>query len=123
MHEDHAIQQYKEKAGNDVEKAGLCLFPCGYLGSTPDGIINSTNVPDKGVLEVNCPWKYRNNTINEMVQAELGAKDSTFYLKNNITLRGSTKEKIFFSCSSPYELSFWRDVEVVSRMSKHVFVS
>ena len=52
MHEDHAIQKYKEKAGNDVEKAGLYLFPCGYLGSTPDGIINSTNVPDKGVLEV-----------------------------------------------------------------------
>ena len=38
-------------------------------------------------------------------------------------LRGSTNEKIFFSCSSPYELSFWRDVEVVSTMSKHVFVS
>ena len=32
-------------------------------------------------------------------------------------LRGSTNEKIFFSCSSPYELSFWRDVEVVSAMS------
>ena len=57
MHEDHAIQQYIEKTGNDVEKAGLYLFPCGYLGSTPDGIINSTNVPDKGVLEVKCPWK------------------------------------------------------------------
>ena len=38
-------------------------------------------------------------------------------------LRGSTNEKIFFSCSSPDELSFWRDVEVVSTMSKHVFVS
>ena len=66
MHEDHAIQQYIEKTGNDVQKAGLYLFPCGNLGSTLDGIINSTNVPDKGMLEVKCPWKYRINTINEM---------------------------------------------------------
>ena len=49
MLEDHATQQYIEKTGNDVEKAGPCLFPCGYLRSTPDGTINSTKVPDKEV--------------------------------------------------------------------------
>ena len=88
MHEDHAIKQYMAETGNNVEKAGLYLFPCGYLGSTPDGIIISLNFPEKGVLEVKCPWKHRNLTISEMVKAELGVKDSVkgFYLDKNFTL-------------------------------------
>jgi hypothetical protein len=76
--------------GNTVQNAGLYLFPCGYLGSTPDGIITSTSseLPGKGVLEVKCPWKHRNATINEMVQAELNDKESKkgFYLTKTLSL-------------------------------------
>ena len=37
MHEDVAINAYIAKTKNQVEKIGLCLFECGYLGSSPDG--------------------------------------------------------------------------------------
>ena len=78
MQESLVINQYMKATGNTVQNAGLYLFPCGYLGSTPDGIITSPSLelPGNGVLEVKCPWKHRNATINEMVQAELNDKES-----------------------------------------------
>ena len=88
MHENHAVKKYVQKTGNTVECAGLYLFPCGYLGSTPDGIITSPSATGKGVLEVKCPWKSRNATVNEMTQAELKGKQSMkgFYLMRDLSL-------------------------------------
>lgn len=88
MHEELATNQYMETTGNIVENAGLFLFPCGYLGSTPDGIVTSPSHCGKGVLEVKCPWKYRNATIHEMIQMELKDKDSVkgFYLTKSLSL-------------------------------------
>ena len=37
MHEERAIKKYAELTGNSVTSCGLFLFPCGSLGSTPDG--------------------------------------------------------------------------------------
>ena len=83
MHEAQAIQDYMQKTGNKVKQAGLYLFPCGFLGSSPDGIIELAAAQnDHGVLEIKCPWKYRNNTIEEILQIELGNKEEkdSFYL-------------------------------------------
>ena len=54
VHEDSAIETYMAETKNRVEKIALCLFDCGFLGSTPDGIIFTTD-DDKGVLEIKCP--------------------------------------------------------------------
>ena len=87
MHEDVAIKQYSFITGNVVEPAGLHLFPCGFLGSSPDGIISeaSATVKGCGVLEVECPWKYNDMTVEQMIASELGDKDErkTFYLTNH----------------------------------------
>ena len=40
MHEAQAIQDYMLKTGNKVKQAGLYLFPCGFLGSSPDVLLN-----------------------------------------------------------------------------------
>ncbi|XP_065062194.1 uncharacterized protein LOC135689022 [Rhopilema esculentum] len=90
MHEEMAIQSYSQITGNTVTKTGLHLFPCGFLGSSPDGIIS---VPDDteniGVIEVKCTFKYRNASISEIIQNELpdGSKGSSFYLKKDGHLR------------------------------------
>ena len=56
MHGDEALKQYKEKTGNTVLPSGLYLFPCGYLGCSPDGIITNTLYGDSiGALERKCP--------------------------------------------------------------------
>ena len=84
MHEEHAIEEYSKLSGNRVKPAGLFLFPCGFLGSTPDGIMerNASQEGNCGALEVKCPWKYRNATISEIIEAELKGKESvkSFYL-------------------------------------------
>ena len=90
MHEDVAIKQYSFITGNVVEPAGLHLFPCGFLGSSPDGIISeaSATVKGCGVLEIKCPWKYKDMTVEQMIASELGDKDErkTFYLTNHMQL-------------------------------------
>ena len=75
MHEEHAIKKYAELTGNNVTPCGLFLFPCGFLGSTPDGIVQS-RTSGNGILEVKCPWKHRNATISEMMEMELKCKES-----------------------------------------------
>ena len=72
---------------NRVEKIGLCLFDCGFLGSTPDSIIFTTD-DDKGVLEVRCPYKYRDFRIDEMLKLELKDKEEkkAFFLKADGTV-------------------------------------
>ncbi len=72
MHKEHAIKEYTKLTGNAVKPAGLFLFPCGFLGSTPDGIFdsNSSSNGNFGALEIKCPWKHRNATISEMIEAE-----------------------------------------------------
>lgn len=57
-----------------MSKCGLYLFECGYLGSTPDGLITSNNEVGRGVLEVKCPWKYRSSTVENMKKIELRGK-------------------------------------------------
>jgi len=90
MHEAQAIQEYMEKTGNMVKPAGLHLFPCGFLGSSPDGIIECASPQcDPGVLEIKCPWKYRNSTINEIIDTELNGKEEkdSFYLTKFIKMQ------------------------------------
>ena len=85
MHEEVATEKYKELTGNKVTPAGLFLFPCGYLGCSPDGIIYEDKEEasnNKGILEIKCPWKHRNSTLDEMIGAELKGKNEvkSFYL-------------------------------------------
>ena len=77
VHEKQAIEQYKIITGNQVSAIGLVLFDCGYLGSTPDGIVTQTSERGSvecGVLEVKSPFKYRNSTVDKMIQSELKEK-------------------------------------------------
>ena len=39
MHESISFDAYIRETGNIVEKTGLHLFECGFLGSSPDGIV------------------------------------------------------------------------------------
>ena len=71
MHEAQAIQEYMEKTGNMVKPAGLHLFPCGFLGSSPDGIIECASPQcDPGVLEIKCPRKYRNRPPTFFIESK-----------------------------------------------------
>ena len=39
-----------------MEETGFHLFPCGFLGSSPDGVIFPKDFPGiNGALEIKCP--------------------------------------------------------------------
>ena len=87
MHEDEACRKYIEESGNIVEPTGLHLFPCGYLGCSPDGIVY-TKDSSKGVLEIKCPWKHKDANIDEMIQQEHSYKKNKkgFFLTPELKL-------------------------------------
>lgn len=68
--EDDAIKEFESQHGL-VSKCGLVLHSCGYIGASPDGIVG----PDC-LLEVKCPYKARQKSIDELIKT-----DKTFYLK------------------------------------------
>lgn len=71
MHEEEALELYREKTGNIVMPSGLQLIPCGYLGCSPDGIIiNNLGSGTCDALEIECPWKYRDSTLQDMMEKE-----------------------------------------------------
>ena len=71
MHEEKAIEAYVTKTSNNVQKIGLYLLECGFLGSTADEVIFPQNDTSPGALEVKCPYKHRDATVEEMIKSEL----------------------------------------------------
>ena len=92
MHESIACDSYIKETGNIVEKTGLHLFECGFLGSSPDGMVFSSS-GEKGVLEIKCPHKYKDVTVDQMVEIEF--KSSKKKEKKDFFLRsdGSLNER------------------------------
>ena len=73
MHKETVIDEYQRITGNTVQPTGLILFPYGYLGFSPNGLISLPGGA-LGVLEVKCPVKYRDNSIKEIMSEELKGK-------------------------------------------------
>ena len=58
MHEKIAFDIYSNETGNKVLECGVFLFPCGFLGSSPDSIIFSKRLAEeesKGFWKLNAP--------------------------------------------------------------------
>lgn len=55
-----AIQMFEESNNVIVNSTGLWLDPCGFIGASPDGLVD-----DLAVVEVKCPFKYRNSSLKE----------------------------------------------------------
>eukprot|EP00795_Rhopilema_esculentum_P011216 gene11216-21392_t len=87
MHEKVACKQYEEKTRKTVTSTGLHLFQCGYLGCSPDGIITSKEMNGPGALEIKCPWKYKDSSINEMIEKEMTSPSHfrQFYSTHDMT--------------------------------------
>ena len=83
-HEHDAIQQYMVATGAEVEECGVFLnedYP--FLATSPDGIIKLGS-QEFGIVEVKCPYKHRDSSI------QLACQDSAFYLSidgNQATLK------------------------------------
>lgn len=85
-----AYMKLKKKQNVIVEDMGLVLYPhCSYLGASPDGIV--TFETHKYILEVKCPFKWRQCTILE------ACKDKTFccYIDDTNTIQLKKSHKYY----------------------------
>ncbi|KAJ8911686.1 hypothetical protein NQ315_017138 [Exocentrus adspersus] len=65
--EGTAITKFMDETGFSVVPTGLWLHECGFLGASPDGLIDHDCI-----LEVKCPYKFRNISIRD------GVKDKNY---------------------------------------------
>ena len=63
--EQEAIKAFTTAAKMKVEETGIWLDPCGFIGASPDGLIGTN-----AVLEVKCPFTFRNSTIEEALKSD-----------------------------------------------------
>lgn len=72
------IKVLEENEKVKVVSTGLWLSNNGFLGASPDGIVNSDYI-----VEVKCPWKFRNKKLETEIE-----KDHSYivYRENNIIL-------------------------------------
>jgi len=77
-YEKVAVEKYMQKTGNQVQGSGIFVNPDRpYLGSSPDGIVNSTTV-----LEVKCPYISRDKPITPVSVPFLEDKDGLLCLRD-----------------------------------------
>ena len=59
--EAKAIDQYTSETGRIVKPTGIWLFPSGYMGASPDGLVylNEHDHQPVGILQVKCPYTVR----------------------------------------------------------------
>ena len=75
-----ALGAYIRKTGNDVCDCALFLFSCGFLGSSPDGIIYYEGIvgeKNKEVPEIKYTCTHRSSEIKNAIENELGGKDKS----------------------------------------------
>ena len=68
QHEQDALDAYKATLGSDfsVREAGIYLSDCGFLGASPDGIVHDNFGHSVRIVEVKCPYKARDKTLDSM---------------------------------------------------------
>lgn len=74
LHGVQAVQwgianEQEEATGMKVRGSGLWLADSGILGASPDGLVGDTDI-----IEVKCPFQWRDHTVEEAVQ------EKSFYL-------------------------------------------
>ena len=113
-HESAAKEAYERAMGVKVECCGLILDACGMLGCTPDGCA------DVRLLEVKCPYKHRDKTVQEAVQT-----DSAFCLDSNLSLKEGhpyyhqVQGQLWLSGYSQCDFVIWTKVDLfILRISK-----
>ena len=68
QHEADALESYKNSLdpGLILSEAGIFIAECGFIGALPDGVVKDKSGQSVRLVEVKCPYKARNKSIEEM---------------------------------------------------------
>lgn len=89
--EKEAVNAFEMSNCLKVEPTGIWFEESGILGATPDGLVDQ-----KGILEVKCPYTFRNSTIEEVIESE------SFYLEKR-------KDKI--ELKRDHKSGYWHQIQ------------
>lgn len=64
-HEKNGIEFLKSQLKLDVQPTGIWLSSSGLLGASPDGLVG-----DDAIVEVKCPFTYKNDILAEKLKCE-----------------------------------------------------
>ena len=82
MHEGKAIQEYINLTGNKACWFSITSLWFSWMFPRWTHICKRHCIQQCGVLEIKCPWKYRNHTIAEIMKEEVeNKKTNNFYTK------------------------------------------
>lgn len=64
-HEEEARMEYEKtlESGYKVEACGLFVYENGFLAATPDGIVVDDHSNKDRLLEIKCPYSFRDDTV------------------------------------------------------------
>ena len=110
-HESQASKEYERQTGNTVIASGMWLFPEGDLSATPDGLVLDPADQTKyiGVIEVKCPFKYRNTqiTTGEEWSTKLRYLDQDNKLKSDSEYYHQIQGELFATTLSWCDFVIW----------------
>ncbi|XP_031333375.1 uncharacterized protein LOC116182925 [Photinus pyralis] len=64
-HESEALATFSNITKKSVTPTGLWLHSCGFLGASPDGLVD-----DNAIVEVKCPYKFREKDIRKELEGD-----------------------------------------------------
>lgn len=80
--ETEGIKTFEGDTGLTVRGSGLWLAESGILGASPDGLVGETDI-----IEVKCPFRWRDHTVDEAVREKSfhlrQEEDGTYRLKEH----------------------------------------
>jgi YqaJ-like viral recombinase domain len=104
QNECDAILEYSEHYGTSVTPNGLFLDECGFLGATPDGVIDSETI-----LEIKCPFKARSKSLEDLAK-----NDKSFFL--------GFDDNYFLKLSHPYYHQIQGQLYICNKQVCHLYV-
>lgn len=107
--EKTAIFTLEKKIGMPIEATGLWIEESGVLGASPDGLIG-----DNIVVEVKCPWKFRNTSLKEGVADKkyfFYYEDGEAIINNNHNYYHQIQGQLYFTKKQWCYFFIWTPVE------------
>lgn len=63
-HEKNGLEFLKTSLNLDIQPTGIWLTKSGFLGASPDGLVG-----DDSIVEVKCPYSYRNGNLSQELKS------------------------------------------------------
>lgn len=87
QNETEAMKKFEEVTGMKVERTGLWIDPCGFLGASPDGLVGSN-----AIIEIKCPYKFRTKSISQELKVD---RSYIIYLDEDLNMFVNKKHEYF----------------------------